>query len=369
VVTLLNVFAPKLVEVSADKPKKVVDAGAGPVQIRNRDELVTVYLGDEDIDPTSQVVAILDPLGSQSVDGKKDIWAMTLPGTSAIVNAIPTGLSGEVSPAAIAAQIYGQSVPLARKPINLGNGSGDVAAATIIPLLSAAPVTQPAYQLYLFLQADNSGTTIPFCKLHMKWTDTSSGLMLDLDQLLVPVGFPSFCDVFVTGPAREDQITLTLENLDPSVSVSYTYTCTQTSQVYTELRAIQGDTNTMPTTLSKASQIPQFGVLYASAPTIMPGTPSQHIANTWTGSASLAIDNTGQANAVLVQVLDPGIALGGSAIYTHSFSGIFASVQVAAGAIATALIALPNGPVVLKITNLGTTGAISPSVILVRNDK
>lgn len=98
-------FNPRLIEVVSFKAVPAVSAGQGQVQLRNRDEITTIYLGpDEGFDPAGQAVGIIDPLGSLTVDGTDEIWARSQAGT-AVLNAIPGGLGGEVSPAQIAEQI------------------------------------------------------------------------------------------------------------------------------------------------------------------------------------------------------------------------------------------------------------------------
>lgn len=362
-------FAPRLIEVTSAW-EQVVSAREGPVQLVNRSITQTVLLGLEGSDTGGNSVAILDPLGSQVLDGKRDVWASTITGT-AFVNKIPGGQYSQVSPELIAQQIFSTTVPLGRKPANVGFNAAGIPAGGSATLFTNAMITQPSYQFYIFLQANMVGMTMPFVRVHLKWGDADSSFSADIDRLIVPVGFPSFNDLFVTGPAREDLLTITLDNLDPAIALGYTYTFTQTSQTYEQMRATQVDINGMPV-FSKGGQIPEFGMIFNTAAVLSPGspgTPVQRIANVWSGDATMCVDNHGQPNAVRVRLLDPGIAAGGTAVYVTNTNGILRGTDVAAGGTETARVSLPNGPVVVEALNEGAASTIAPAITLIRIDK
>lgn len=96
---------PRLIDVISARAVPIAYGSDGSALLRNRDELVTVYLGDEGMSPGDTGVHVLDPLGTLSVDGTRDWWGITDTGKTAIVQSTPGATDSNVSPAQIAEQI------------------------------------------------------------------------------------------------------------------------------------------------------------------------------------------------------------------------------------------------------------------------
>jgi hypothetical protein len=88
-------FAPLLTECSAAQPKQVIYKGTAAMLV-NRDSYNTVILGGDEGITSSNVVQILDPLGTAGFDGSEDVWALAISGTP-VVQTVPGGTSQQVT--------------------------------------------------------------------------------------------------------------------------------------------------------------------------------------------------------------------------------------------------------------------------------
>lgn len=90
---------------STARPVPIVQSGDGPTVIVNRDLTNTVLYGDASIaSQNTNSYAVIDPLGSITVDGTSDIYAIPLTGKPTI-DVIPGASNWVPSPAQVAAQI------------------------------------------------------------------------------------------------------------------------------------------------------------------------------------------------------------------------------------------------------------------------
>jgi hypothetical protein len=142
-----DVPAPRLIGVGSQRAVPIAYQSDGAVLLFNRDELATVYLGDEGIAPGDADVHVLDPLGTLSLDGSRDWWGIT-DSAAALVQSTPGATNSTPSAAAIAGQIAlsGISSPvpqLIAAPVLVG-GVGVSFGPTVYTFPTGA-----AYQLVL----------------------------------------------------------------------------------------------------------------------------------------------------------------------------------------------------------------------------
>lgn len=263
---------------------------------------------------------------------------------------------------------YSQGVPLARKPSNLGFGSNSIAGGASTVLVSASNQDQPGYQMVLLLTQTSVTATIPFASVTIKWTDSASGFTTVPKVFVLPCSSPTGTFFYINGPARMDTVEIDLKNLDPAQIVSYSFSYTQNSHPWTIDRCIECGINTVPQ-LTRPNGNPQDGILGSSSPTIAANSHVDRLATTWTGTALVSADNTGGTSAGVIQLLDPGFVLGSSTLYGTASSGIIWAQALPAGGQFATLCALPNGPVVMRISNIGASAAITPTVTLAYIDQ
>lgn len=271
------------------------------------------------------------------------------------------------TPAAHATAIYDQTVPIGRKPSSVFTASSVLGHGQSVTLANQALITQPSFQLYINLEYATNLGTIPFGMITLDWFDTASGYSEQSDTYWLPGGQLAFCSALVTGPCRGDEVTVTLTNLDAAQILAYNISLTQTSHIYDQARFIQTDQSAV-VGFTQPGKNAQAGILASAAPSITPTNFQDRLAAAWLGTAVLVVDNVGQANGALVLVADPGLVTGGGMLYGTAASGVIGIANVAAGASTTATIALPAGPVVVRVTNTGSSGNITPTVTLSRID-
>lgn len=189
-------FGAQLVTVLPTVGRQVVYGGQGPVLLSNRDPLTPVYLGDEGTDPGDTTVHILDPLGTVSLDGAADVWAITAAGSAAaIVQATPGGISTQASPAEIALQIQlagiGSPIPaVVAAPVQVatvGNPFG--------PISYTFPIGG-AYQLVMQANNPNSACMVDLVINHL---DTLGNVVYTEDYTVGLGALGNFSQVIVRG--------------------------------------------------------------------------------------------------------------------------------------------------------------------------
>jgi len=271
------------------------------------------------------------------------------------------------TPQAHATAIFDTTVPLGIKPVNTFKATSVVAAASQLGLVAGAVIEQPSYQLYIDAGQATTAGTVPFMRLSLTWRDTASGFAALPDVFWLPIGQTVFTTYLITGPCRGDQVDVLLNNLDPLVALNFTASMTAISHLYTQARLIQTDTSAV-SAFTQPGKNAQAGILASTAPNVTPGNSQDRLAAAWLGEGTLVVDNFGQANAVRVLVADPGLVTGAGMLYGTAAPGMIATAQAAAGAAVTQQLALPAGPVVVRIINTGATGNIAPTVTLARVD-
>lgn len=263
---------------------------------------------------------------------------------------------------------YTQGMPLARRPGNANNASSTMAPGASPTLVSSTTQDQVGYQLLLFLTQGSGTPTEPFCRLNFIWEDIASGLSVVPKSLILPVCTSSPGIYCITGPARMDTVEVTIQNLDLSMSVNYSFTYSQNSHPWEVERCIEAGLNPVPL-FTRPVANPLDGILGSMMTTIAASGHADRLAATWTGKAMITVDNTGGAADVIAQLLDPGVVLGGSTLYGTATTGILWSQRVTANNPVSQEVALPNGPVVMRLTNTSSTSTVSPTATLTYIDQ
>lgn len=263
--------------------------------------------------------------------------------------------------------IYGQGVPLARKPNSVVNSVNTILPSLSATLASGAIIDQPSFQAAIVLQAAAAGGALPFGKVKITWADAASGISSIPDVPVLPASNGSASAFLITGPSRMDALSIELDNLDPGVTLSYSFGLSQTSHAYDRLR-VQETTGAVVAGFTRPGGNPGMGMLANISATIPVSSAISRLALTWAGKAILSVDNEAGTVPVTVRLMDPGVILGGSPLYQGANSGIFEAVVVAAGSAINQEVSLPPGPVVINEENLSATVTPTPTVLLQRVD-
>lgn len=269
------------------------------------------------------------------------------------------------SPLANALQIAANGTPLLRLTNSLAfaNPANIPAGGSLNPVASVA-VNQPSFEIALGVNLPAGAGTVPFCQIVMQWVDAISGVVTDTEVFLVSAGngAGNSLQYYLAGPARGSKLNLLLENLDPAQIMTVSYVVNMTSHVYTYDRLVQFSyAGVAPITFSNPAGNPNTGVLAVINASIGANATISRLCAVWSGTVSLDIDNTGQADTISVTIEDPG------SLYSTVAQSHLYKFFLAAGASNTFNITLPHGPVLIVITN-NAANVISPTLTLLRTE-
>lgn len=376
---------------SSGPPVRVVYGGDGATLIVNRDLVNQVIYGDQSIvGDNSNSYSIIDPLGSITVDGQSDVYALGLSGNPTI-NVTNGAASWTPSPAQIAAQINALGIPeataafiatgninglpggapLLRQTENLafvsaGNNSIVPANGGIVTLVNASSINQPGFeftgQVFMGLNAG----TIPFVRLTISWLDSVSGLTTSFKHYYLTCGngIGNFLTFYLNGPCLGDQVNVFVTGLDPAVTAVMQWTFNITSHVFQHDQLFQTSFGTIaPNSFTNPGGDPAAGILALSQPTVNPSTNIFRLAAIHSGPATLAVDNTSTTNPIVVGLQDP------STLYSSTPNIRMGMLRLTASSSGLLNVILPYGPVLIQITNAGSTNTVSPHVALLSSDQ
>lgn len=375
----------------------------------NPDITNAVYIGN---DPGSQVVAV-PPLGSITLSSvKHDTWISTNGGNYLVsMYLMPNGSNWTPSPAQVAAQINalglatannqasqlvndtvvigntgstvantGQTatnvanlttggnpggIPILRGTDNFGTATNqNLPANTTVTLISGSNITKPGFEAVFKLNTPIGTGTIPWAVINVNWQDSNTGLQVGAKSYIMGagngVGTPITC--YLSGPCRGNQIQLTITNRDPAVAMSLTWALNQTAHQYISDRYIQSSALGVPNGLTGGSGNPSKGLLFASQPLILPNGTQTRIIPASNAKAKINVDNGGQANALFIQLL----TVSTQTLYDETTSlQSLQRINAAAGAGTSQEIQMPNGPLLINMTNSAATNNIQPSVTII----
>lgn len=278
-----------------------------------------------------------------------DVGALHAPGSTIAVEASNTG------------------IPLLRFAQNLNNATSQVLpAGAKVTLVNNVAVIQPSFEFVLWTQF-LLAPALPFARLIISWKDSTGNFQTQADSVVVPGGTGAFAIFYITGPIRGEFMKVELQNLDAANALTYSFTDNQTSHVYEELRVLEVN-GVAVSGFTRPGLDPTVGVLGSMGAPITPTSTLTRLPCVWAGTAMLSVDNQTGANAAKVSISDPG-GNGANSLYNTAGAADFAAFVVPAAGTLNQEIALPNGPVIFNVTNLGGAGNISPGIQLTRKFK
>ena len=267
------------------------------------------------------------------------------------------------TPQANATAIAGTGVPLLRlsntKKFNIGTtivGGGNST------LLTSGAMTQPGYEIGVRCSVPAGTGTLPFVAFTLTWTDATTGIATARRDVVATAGNGSGNAVtsYFNGPCRGGNLKVVATNIDPAVTVTIDWTINQTSHVYEHDQAGQlAYPATAPHGYSNPTGINGTGVIAWQQPSLAAGSTQAVLCALYGGDVFLSVDTTGISVPVVIALTDaPGYATGTTA------GEYFADTLSTAGTF-TLPLTLPFSPVLLALSNLGTTGSIAPKAMLV----
>lgn len=131
-----------------------------------------------------------------------------------------------------AQQIAATGVPLLTLSTPLISTTSQNIAGNAVYTPPVKPVSQIGYEFWL-QASTGAAATVPYLQVKMTWIDSTSGRAVATDSFVVPAA--SSPGGFVTigrGPTKADQLSLTIQNLDPAVGATINLAILQNSRVY-----------------------------------------------------------------------------------------------------------------------------------------
>lgn len=373
---------------SSGPPVRVVYGGDGATLIVNRDLVNQVIYGDQSIvGDNSNSYSIIDPLGSITVDGQSDVYALGLSGNPTI-NVTNGAASWTPSPAQIAAQINALGipettaayiatgsaggipggVPLLKFTNNLGNANAvNVPANSNVNLLTKIAFTQPSYEGVFVLNLPAGLGTIPFMSVIFNWFDSVSGFNIDSKFFIITAGNggPNQLQFYFSGPARGNQLSVSVTNLDPAQAMTLNWSLNQTSHLHNHDHMLQTVFElTAPIGYTNPAGTPGLGVLMDANPTVAASSTVTRLTAAYAGRATFSVDSPTAGVALVASLIDP--VASGNGLYGNPNSR-YPTFRLT-GQSANQEVILPNGPMLLQLVNTSSTTAVTPNCSLIAGD-
>lgn len=266
------------------------------------------------------------------------------------------------TPQAHATAIAATGVGLLKFANQIAQGTGTtVAGGALATLASLVAVTQPSWEYGAALSLPAASGTAPFSRLILNWFDPTGTQQLAQDIFEAPSGNGPANAISITGrgPCKGEKLTAQLRNVDPAQTLTLTYLLQQTSHVFTLPQWEQvAPPGTAPNGFTGSGGDYGISMPVNMAATIAASSSITRLLGTRFGKWRFLVDNTGQANAVRVQIQ----TIVGFAIPAGTN---IADVTVANAAVSSFEVSMPSSPAVIVLTNNGTTGSITPVVTAV----
>ena len=265
-------------------------------------------------------------------------------------------------PQAHADRIANTGVPLLRFTNNLGfAASATLVGAANVTLLPSMPINQPGYEVAITVSMPAGTGTLPFIRLSLQWLDSVSNIQVARRDVVLACGNApaNALTYYIRGPMHGNRFVVKAVNIDPAVTATITWTANETSHVYEHDEAIQNAYGAVaPNGFTNPAGVSTANLVAYTAATIAASGSNIFLCALQAGDVILNIDAISAANTTKVELFDPSGYITGAAL-----SPIF-GVDVAAAGSASIQLTLPFSPLLLKVTNLGTAGSISPVVAL-----
>lgn len=344
-----------LTNVGTQNAIRLVRGGDGPTLIVNRDLVNSILIGSDSAVSTigSTSVSIIDPLGSMSVGGNQDIWAVAATGT-ATVDTQTDAAYWSPSPTQIAEQITLGGVFLL-------SGAQLISSAplgTITPgntfTTGVLNISQIGYEFILDLVWSGAPTDGMAVTAEIVWIDSKSGTVVFVDRYYPGAGAANInfhLKSFATGPTKGDQFQLTIVNNDNVGNLGGSYTLLQNSRQYQRDRFTWRDIGfSIPNPFTAFPPFAdQFSGLLAAIDGVLvvAGGSKSYLCPPFNGPVFYSHNAAGPTAAQFTA----NFAYASARIFGgHTFASI-------AGLNIQQQLALPRAPVTLTLTNTGTVNA------------
>lgn len=263
------------------------------------------------------------------------------------------------TPQAHATAISTTGVGLLKFVNPVASGSGvTVAGGVTSTLASLFAIGQPTWEFGATLSLPAGAGTVPFARFSFDWFDPSGTLRVGSDNVEVPLGNGPANLVTITGrgPCKGAKLTVSLRNGDPAQTLTVSYVVSEASHTFDRTQFEQTSiVATPPIGFTYVSSDPGTRFLATAKPSIAASGNVKLLLPVAYGKWRWTIDNSGQANAVNVQ------------LQTVTGLGVIAGLNLynavtAAAAVTLFEVSFSSAPYVIVLTNQGTTGTITPTV-------
>lgn len=266
------------------------------------------------------------------------------------------------TPQAHATQIANTGVPLLRFTNNLAfSASQTLVGAANITLMPSMAINQPGYEVAITVSMPTGSGTVPFIRLSLQWLDSVSNIQMARRDVVLACGNApaNALTYYIRGPMHGNRFLIKAVNLDPAVTATIQWTANETSHVFEHDEAIQNAyAGTAPNGYVNPAGVATANLVAYTAASIAASGSDTFLCALYANDVILNIDAIAAANTTKVELFDPAGYITGTAN-----SPIF-GIDVAAAGSASIPLTLPFSPLLLKVTNLGTAGSISPVVAL-----
>lgn len=266
------------------------------------------------------------------------------------------------TPQAHASAIYAQRVPLAKGTAAVGSAINQtVAANTSQQVVTTAVFDQPAIQATLAAKLPAAAGGTPFAQLWLVWFDSATNLIIAERKYSIGSGDNVLNVAGLIGVARGQLLNVDIVNLHATQPLTYDWSVAGISHVPADDDWRQDNPNPV-NTFTLPGGDPTAGVLAVINAAVAVGTPVARMTAASNRLCRVVVDNTGGTSAVSVVISDPAPAL---PLYGSTAGAEFwSSGAVSPGGLVNDFYQMPNGPALVTVTNLATTGPVTPKITI-----
>jgi hypothetical protein len=148
------------------------------------------------------------------------------------------------------------------------------------------PLTVQLGGYELFFSLISGSATIPFCKLNLQWSDSTTGQLTGNANWYLSGGKTAPAAIKGTGPSQGDTLNFTVTNLDASTTATFTLVFTQNARAY--IRDDWRQVGAMPVTNGYTLPLnePLAGLIFSINSTIGGGSNATRLCPLYNGSIS-----------------------------------------------------------------------------------
>jgi hypothetical protein len=350
-----------LFQVTPTQPVRIVEAGSNSTLIVNRDLTNSVIYGDgpEIFGNNTNVIDVIDPLGSIVVTGVEDVWAIGEPGNPPVaVSSKANATQWTASPAQIAASISLSGVSAITNPISIVNnvantiGTGGAGVS-----LGPFTLTQVGYSLYIDCATANNAAA-SWLVLKMQWFDPVSGQQVAEEDWWLGAAPPIGLNVYsLTGPVKGGQLVITIVGNGNPASATTHLSLSSTGVSYQRDNIENLNFNGVAT-FTQASYDVNADMLLSTAPVIGAGSSATRLMPIYSGLCSINIAPPAGSGTITIKNSGDQSGLTATTIYQKLWSGIAANDGI------NNIVALPRAHCSITISNAGaSSGTFSCTIV------